>query len=103
MVSAETAAGERSDLTDRPEIRDEAPPVVSLPDQFLAYVEILQLADPEAHADLSRELAEAEPGPALEEEAAHQRRARMLDSLAAEISAASPAEPARGDFSFDAR
>jgi hypothetical protein len=52
-----------------------------LPEEFVAYVEILRCVDPEAHASLTRELAAAEEGPAAVETAAHARRAHMLASL----------------------
>jgi len=73
-------------------VDDEAAPLV-LPEEFLAYVEILRCVDPTAHATLTRELAAAEQGPAAVEAAAHARRAAMLASL--ESALASGAADAR--------
>lgn len=66
---------------------DDTRPLV-LPDEFLAYVEILRAADPDAHNSLSRELALAEEGPAAVEAAAHRRRAMMLASLQSALTGA---------------
>ncbi len=68
---------------------DEPPPLV-LPDEFLAYVEILRCADPDAHDALIRELAAAEQGPAAVEAASHARRAEMLSSLERALASVAP-------------
>ncbi len=79
------------DLRDRTELPVEWRRLV-LPEEFLAYVEILRCVDPEAHASLTRELAAAEDGPAAVEMASHARRASMLASLEEALSAARAAE-----------
>lgn len=55
--------------------------VVALPDEFVAYVEILRSSHPEAHAAITGELAAADEGPAAAETALRARRAQMLSSL----------------------